>query len=324
MQENFCQQVWEDYKDYSSRLLGLKQEFESLKNQDQSSTTKVRVQAWREFYWKVQGFKEVFKELFNIYLAKEIMRNQFYGPEEIENAFGFSVDKSKIPKIPYSKEELKKAKKLGERLVLRISEDDDGNPMTMEHLSNLAQARMTEDEGKLLGPAPGWDKAKGKLLMDIIWYKDEAEEVFYKKITLRTEWKLVGGNLLKNSTNKIYVEQIKVLRDYLKSVGSLTAEEESECSNENLDKISNDAQKLAGLEINQKHRRSPGEVLYDWFLHFKKFKDGDYLEEKYDWTNIISSGGYLVTIGKIDLAGASVTEALHNFQHESLGVVSVR
>ncbi|HOX96948.1 MAG TPA: AAA family ATPase [bacterium] len=238
--------------------------------------------------------------------AKEIMGDQFYGPEEIANAFGFVVEKDKIPAIPYSRAELKKAKELGERLVLRISKDNDGKAMTMEHLGKLAQVRMSEDEGKLL-------------------YGDwsEAEE-FFTKHSLETEWKLVGGNLLKNSTSKTYVEQTKVLRDYLKGIKALTEEEEAECSDENLARIADDAKKLAGLEINQKHRRSPGEVLYDWFLHFKKFKDRDYLEKNYDWTNIVSSGGGLVDLGALDSFGARVSGYYPGLHAANLGVVSVR
>jgi hypothetical protein len=256
------------------------------------------------FDGEMKDLKELF--IVSIDLAKEIMGEQFYGPEEIGNAFGFAVDTSKIPKILYSQAELEKAKELGERLVFRIKEDNQGNPMTMEHLNKLAQARMSKDEGKVLY---------------VDWFKDEE---FYKKSTLSIEWKLIGGNLLENSRGKNYEGQTRVLRDYLKSIGSLTAEEEKECSDENLAKIANDEKTLAALEINQKHRRTSGEVLYDWFLHFKKFKDRDYLEKKYDWTNVVSSRGYLVSIGSIDSSGASVSGHISDSQGGLLGVVSVR
>ncbi len=221
------------------------------------------------------------------------------------------MEKDKIPAIPYSPAELKKAKELGERLILRIGEDGEGNAMTMEHFHKLAQARMTFDEGELLDTSEDWYK----------------KEEFYTKRSLKTEWKLVGGDFVKGSKNKPYVEQTTVLRDYLKGIGALTVVEEAECSDENLDKIGIYAAKLAGLEINQKHRRSPGEVLYDWFLHFKKFKDRGCLEKNYDGTNIVSSGGTLVNIGYISAGGAHVLSLSPDYRfclHGPLGVVSVR
>ncbi|MCX6800095.1 MAG: AAA family ATPase, partial [Candidatus Falkowbacteria bacterium] len=49
--------------------------------------------------------------------AQEIMAENFYGPAEIKDTFGFSPRSSDIPPIPYSQIELRKAKDLGEHLI---------------------------------------------------------------------------------------------------------------------------------------------------------------------------------------------------------------
>jgi len=185
--------------------------------------------------------------------AQEIMGESFYGVEEIKNTFRFEFPQEKVPAIPYSPEVLEKAKKNGEMLMLRVESDGEGSPMTMERMNGLMQAVLEEDS----------EEEQEKLLYDTNWYQ---EEDFFKNASLRTEWKLVGKNLVPDSTSKNYIEQTKLLRDYLLGLNSVSKEEQEECTDELLeglqkmldedyDKNWKDvARKLSELLINKRKR----------------------------------------------------------------------
>ena len=119
--------------------------------------------------------------------------------EEIKNAFGFEFSADKIPPVSYSSEVLEKAKELGEFLILRIEYNRNGASMTMLEMKAMMESKMDKDK-------------EGKLFYDQDWYINEP---FFKEISVKTEWKLVGKNFVPNSTGKNYIEQTKVLRDYL-------------------------------------------------------------------------------------------------------------
>ncbi len=255
--------------------------------------------------------------------AQEIMGESFYGVEEIKNTFGFEVSTDKIPAIPYGPEVLEKAKENGEMLVLRVESDGEGSPMTMERMNGLMQAILEEDS----------EEEQEKLLYDTDWY---SEEDFFKNASLRTEWKLVGKNFVPDSTSKNYIEQTKVLRDYLLGLDSVSKEEQEECTDEfleGLQKMLDEdydknwkevAKKLSELLINKNHRRIPAEILYDWVLQFRNKKERGILEANYDWSNALSSDGRLVYLGSADRNGVSVSSGNPGCRHDGLGVVSLR
>jgi hypothetical protein len=255
--------------------------------------------------------------------AQEIMGESFYGVEEIKNTFRFEFPQEKVPTIPYSPEVLEKAKENGEMLVLRVESDGEGSPMTMERMNGLMQAILTE----------GDEEEQEKLLYDTDWYQ---EEDFFKNASLKTEWKIVGKNFVPDSTSKNYIEQTKVLRDYLLGLDSVSKEEQEECTDgllEGLQKMLDEdydknwkkvAKKLSELLINKNHRRIPAEILYDWVLQFRNRKERGILEANYDWSNTLSSYGELVSLGDADRNGVYVINAYPDYRNGSLGVVSLR
>ncbi len=277
--------------------------------------------------------------------AREIMGDNFYGPEEVASTFGFELSKEEIPKIPYSKEDLEKAVKLGESLILRISHDAEGNPMTMQRINQIMDPKLVE--GK-----------EGRLLYDTDWYKNES---FYTKDSLTMEWRLVGGSFVpdvhskkdregkytEDSRGKNYIQQTRLLRDYLKSIDSLSEVEEAQCADENLkylaDKMGVDwetgditdeakykanwqmvASELSQLDINVDHRRMPAEIIYDFSVQFNKSKSRGFLEHNYDWSRAVSSGGHLVYVGGADASGAGVYRGGPVSRDGLMGVVSLR
>lgn len=255
--------------------------------------------------------------------AQEIMGDSFYGVEEIRNTFGFEVSTDKIPAILYGPEILEKAKENGEILVLRVESDREGSPMTMERMNEIMQTILAE----------GDEEEQEKLLYDTDWY---SEEDFFKNASLKTEWRIVGKNFVPDSTSKNYIEQTKVLRDYLLGLDSVSKEEQEECTDEfleGLQKMLDEdydknwkevARKLSELLINKNHRRIPAEILYDWVLQFRNKKERGILEANYDWSNTLSSYGRLVHLGSADRDGADVSNDNPGNRSAYLGVVSLR
>jgi hypothetical protein len=340
---SLCEQVKIAYERLQSLTECYLLEYEKIKAGDSlTSVRKIKNEletAYRELESKITVSINEAREL----LGEEMV----LGPEEITNALGFEVEESEIPLIPYSRDELEKAKKLGDQLILHVSHDGDGNPMTMKRINEIMETRMD--------PA-----TEGKLLNNINWYKDED---FYKREKLKTEWRLVGsafvpdvsspkdeeGNHTKDTRNNNYVHQTRLLREYLESVGKdiLTEEEEEECSDRILQRLSEQmgvdwdtqkitnqekynknwrevAEKLVSMQINQNHRRSMTEIIYDWTLRFKKSKDRGLLRDYYEWSRSPASAGGIVRIGDVSSYGADVVGWLPVLRSDSLGVVSSR
>ncbi len=88
----------------------------------------------------------------------------------------------------------------------------------------------------------------------------------------------------------------------------------------NWEKVS---QELSSLLLNQNHRRSVREALYDWILMFKD-KGERLLENDYEWANTRASDGDLVSFGHAGTGGAYVDGDGPAGSFGSLGVVSVR
>ena len=61
--------------------------------------------------------------------ARELLGEDLIGPEEIEKTWG--VRPEEIPDIPFSREELERAKEMGQMLLLRVDRTEDGKPMSM-------------------------------------------------------------------------------------------------------------------------------------------------------------------------------------------------
>ena len=295
------------------------------------------------------AYQELETKMFiSIKEARELLGDKMVlGPEEIATAFGFEIEESEIPPIPYSREELEKAKELGEQLILRVSHDNEGNPMTMKRINEIMETRMDP-------------KTEGKFLYDTGSYKDEE---FYKNDPLKTEWRLVGssfvpdvsspmnieGNYTKDTTNNNYIHQTRLLREYIKSIGGdiLTEEEEEECSDENLKKLSEQmgvdwrsqeitnkgkyeknwpevGRQLAKLQINQNHRRSATEIIYDRVLSLKNLGEPSILENNYERSNALSSFGFIVTIGCFNYFSGVKCHDKTDFRYILAGVILSR
>ncbi|OHB02342.1 MAG: hypothetical protein A3A90_00915 [Candidatus Zambryskibacteria bacterium RIFCSPLOWO2_01_FULL_35_19] len=281
-------------------------------------------------------------------LAKEMLGKDYMGPEKIEKTFGIKVALEDIPDMPYSPDDLEKAKENGEMLVLGVDKDSEGKFLTISHMLEMIPELIDPATGEKIKVLYGQDKSGAAKLESSCWYKDEP---FYTGINKdgtpipnthpRLKWRLTTkaplpesvttsyGGKAEGSTN--YIEQTKILREYLISLGSLTEDEAKECSDKVLEEINEimksdwqeAARRLSELTVNKNHRRLPPEVLYDILLSIKGNNER-ILEKTYDWTAALSSYGELVDLGLADRDGVDVNNDYPGLRYDYLGVVSLR
>lgn len=253
--------------------------------------------------------------------AKEIMGDEFFGPDEVENAFGFEIDKDSIPDIPFSTQELSEAKANNQYLMLYVPKKADGTPITAEMLVNTLQPQFEKD-------------GKGKIQYEIDWYKNEK---FYTADAPRPAWRLITKDVIPDSLSHNYFQQTEDIVKYLKGTvfkGHPIPADYQEAINEfekqkkgiekNLSSNwKESADKLARLKLTQMTRQTFVEERYGWLVYFQN-KNNRLLEDKYNWTGSQASGDLLVGVGKADARGAVVSRWLPGDSGGSIGVVLSR
>ena len=276
--------------------------------------------------------------------ARELLGEDLIGgPEEIEKTWG--VRPEEIPDIPFSREELERAKEMGQMLLLRVDRTEDGKPMSMEVMIDIIQKR--------------WDKeGKGKLLYTDNEYKNWKERTgadFGQK-SPRTGWALVSKELLPQSTSKNYAQQTELMVAYLKDNvfsaqgGSASGGKDMEIPEEyeeafqeweqvkQTDKNIQDflpnqtnpndvgqqaAKELAELKIPQLTRQSIQETIYDLALYYDK-NGKRLLPNVYTWSNSRSAGGDLVDLGGFVAGGVEGGRWAPGGRYGFLGVLLSR
>jgi len=247
--------------------------------------------------------------------AKEIFGEDFIGPTEVAHAFDVDPEsiEAVMPKIPFSREELERAKELGQMLILRQN-------FPMKELFERLTSKF-EAEGK------------GKVLYDTSWYKDEA---FFTE-NIEAGWALVSKELVPESTSKNYLEQTQILVNYLKNevfkdktVPSEYVEAIAEFDREKAaigvivgssdeTEWKRAAEILSNLKITQLLRQSPAESLYDLILYFQT-TGKRLLPDKYTWTSRRGSDGRFVSVGYFESDGVSVSGDGPGYSYGLLGV----
>lgn len=234
--------------------------------------------------------------------AEKLFGQDFLGPKAIETVFGPDAVPTVIPRIPFSRDELEEAKKLGQFLVLRTSQ------ITDEKL-------LLPNTKRTLEKAP------------------------------ETRWALVTKDLMPNSTNKNYLEQIeeivkylreqvflgcRIPKEYQKAIAEFEAQkEELRTLSENPDETIWEpaSYRLANLQINQLIRRNQEEALYD--LELYKQTNNEYLltSDRFDWTCSIDrryTDGSLVYVGYSSSGSVYVSGMMPGFESDYLGVAFSR
>ncbi len=264
--------------------------------------------------------------------AETIMgKENFFGPNEVEKAFGIKIDTKNTPEIPFTEADLERARELGQFLVLRADKAEDGQPLTSEKMLASWDARSNP-------------VADGKLFVNNSGY---ANDPFYKNETSVMGWALVSSDPIPDSTGKNYLDQTKQVNEYVTKVfeGQEMPAEYSEASIELQNYIIREftgktsaeiqsllsgnatwkkyAQELSELKINQLTRQSFADVVYDFqmrYLNSDPARRVRLLENKYTWTNRRASGGNLVGVGGFDADGARVNVWKPGYSDSNLGV----
>lgn len=222
-----------------------------------------------------------------------------FGPEALRKAFGIEV--RDVPSIPFSRQELERAKIRGEMLILRVDKAPDGSDLTMEKMNDICTPKF---------------QGKGKILFKVDWY---ANEDFYKKETCRVRWALVDKEILADSTSKNYLQQTELISEDLKHTYQgqempqryKDAIQEFEREKQTIEQLLQSdlkeaARKLAELEITKLTRQTAQEVLFDFLTVFLNTNDKRLLEQLRTWTATRASDGFLVDVGRAGAGGALV------------------
>lgn len=238
--------------------------------------------------------------------AEKLFDQDFLGPEQIRAAFLDKVELTKIiPPVPFSRQELERAKKLGQMLILRL-------PMTMAEIYEKLDDNF-KDGAKVLYDV---DKRTGKL-KDDTWYKDEK---FLNDERIELKWALVSKEIVPETTGKNYLEQTDKLSDYLQNqvfkdrfmprIYQLAIEEFKMQRSDIERAMSSDWEKAAEmlevLQITELTRQTPAEALYD-LAAFYLTNSERLLPSNYSWTKRRLSGGRLVYVGGFRSDGVYVS-----------------
>jgi len=139
-------------------------------------------------------------------LAKEILGNNFLGPDEVFKVFGVKV---KIDEFPFTKNDLNEFKKLDLVLLLQIDKDPKGKPLTMDnimfmmdnHFSNHIQIEHME--------GPEADRKQLNIIHSPFDYEN--------KEVPKLGWRVISKNVLEKSLNEDYKSALLLERKFFKS-----------------------------------------------------------------------------------------------------------
>ncbi|MBM3209248.1 ATP-dependent Clp protease ATP-binding subunit [Candidatus Shapirobacteria bacterium] len=234
---------------------------------------------------------------------KKIMGLEFFGPDEVERAFGFRIDRDSIPDIPFSPQELREAKANGQYLMLFVPNKADGTGITAQELVNTLSGQFERD-------------TNGKIQYRVDWYE---KEKFYTHDTPRPAWRLITKEGIPCADHN-YLEQTDDIVRYLKDTifrGETIPpefqeaidefEREKEDLRKNISsKWEETARRLAELKLTRLTRPTLVEERWAWLVYFKN-RGQRLLENTHTNTCSQSSGGLLVAVGDADADGARVS-----------------
>ena len=232
-----------------------------------------------------------------------------FGPDEIAKVFGASLAPAadEVPRFPFIEEELKRARELGQFLVLC-------GPISMAEMNKVFDNKLGD----------------GKLLYDTDWYRGED---FYLQEKTSWHWRLTTREVIPGSTSQNYLQQTKIIATYLtdqvyagQELPSIYAEAiaELDCREAELKKLMDTdwqkaAEELAGLALNHLCRETPAQVLQSVAL--SKCINHEYLlSDRWTWTMARSTDGHLVSVGLADSGGVYVDGDRPRLSYDDLGV----
>jgi hypothetical protein len=248
---------------------------------------------------EIDRLLEEVNELTIYEVAKSIMRNNFFGPDDLKTTFGFEVKPEHIPPIPFTRQELEQARAAGLLLVLRRPVHGDADKMT------------------LLSIAADYTSKSSQYIRDLVSNANWVRQFGYANHeTIRPGWALTGvigpakKNILQQTT--FIKEKIQYLTKNTKTPDTISrAINEFELKNQYLTAIEDlfvfgvDDKRLNidflrgvyDLQLNQLFRPNAAEILYDILLHIDKLFVYDlYQKPIFTLTKPRTDSEYAVTV----------------------------
>jgi hypothetical protein len=246
---------------------------------------------------------EIIETIEGIYVsekeAKKIFGDDYFGPDEIRDAFLDGVDIGSVPKIPFSNAELKIAKELSQMLILRVDIASEGSALNMEKIYEIMGNEM---------------KGGSRVWSNRSWFVGES---FYKDETPKAGWALVSKTEMAGSNSKNYVEQNDEIVEYLERVCPekrgldryQKAIDEYRAARSEIESLLDSdyiaaMKRLESLELTRLTRRRPVEVVYDLILYFQK-TGVRLMCDTFAFTSRCDSDGRFVLVGDFGDLGVS-------------------
>ncbi len=242
--------------------------------------------------------KEKINHLFSVELAeflmtekeaREIMGEDFIGVMEVEDALNIQIDRRKVPRIPFSREELERAKELGHFLIYRT---DSFSVRDLEELENmqLFNSNLVLNEYRSCDfftdekPQLGWSLvSKAPINQRGNYFEQAIGSILYLKKEMYQ--------------NAAIPDAYEKAIDEFESTSILTG-----TSGIRDEKV---ARKLASLKITQSLRPSVVEAVYDLLVYYKTIGQSLYTQSSLFTKNIRLSDVltcYFITLGS-DMEG---------------------
>ncbi|MBW6431663.1 AAA family ATPase [Patescibacteria group bacterium] len=249
---------------------------------------------------------------------EKLGKENVFGPKEIEKIFGVRL--AEVPGIPFSVEELERAEKLGQMLLLRVDKTAEGKPMSLEAMIEVMTKRWKDEgRGDLLSATYGWKS----------WIGEDR----FTTDSPRTGWALVSRDVLPESLNKNYIEQTEVIiatlknevfkdmdipEEYKKAIAEFESKKAklTELVGEDWEKL---GKELTELKISQMTRQTFPEIIYDIAVYYDT-NNKRLLSDTHTWSASLDPAGYVVSLGLFGARGVNGDRWYPSAWLDSLGV----
>ncbi len=186
-----------------------------------------------------------------------------FGPREVKKIIfgdGISGGLDGFPLIPFDREELKRAKELGQYLIFRFDKDEDGQILSIDRIIKRFKTH-------------GFD-----LLRVMLERTSFKKEKFYLEDASTFGWALCGKEFIEGSRNRGYSVETDCLYDYAVSKvfqGLKCSDEYGSAIGDCFQSLMNSSsdEELFHLKFNQLFRRSPVEAFYDLLIYYYRNPD---------------------------------------------------
>jgi hypothetical protein len=234
------------------------------------------------------------------HFAREILGQDALGPDQIEQAFGPTFDRDKIPIIPFTIEDLERAKELNQFLILR-SRTIGNTAATIRNLDSEVERRASPYLRKLFRNPQNY-----------------SNETFFRLDTPLPVWSIAAKMDVSSTGTGDYLERTTELINYIvrtefkdrhlpRHINDAINQFEGKKA-KIFEELTTDprhaALELEQLKINKFFGISPVEVAYD--VAVQSIVNSQYIYQAGVWTNRRVAGGKIVALNSFTNSGSDI------------------